>query len=408
MTWRTKLRNASYKGVPFFVESSDFDSGKRLAVHEFPQRDKPYVEELGRKVRKFELTAWVAAHPRNQFDVWPERDALIAACEEEGEGTLVHPYYGEMVGFVETIKVAENAVEKGGMIEINLSFIENGEIDFRATNYRDTFGFASDLYNDVFGSVIDEFNSAFDLTGLSDISVADIYDVFTDTSSVLQSIGRFASGDLSSFEKAFTAIGLSNVSGLISNGRYMANELGTMYEQVSNIVKPSAARAKVGGAPDKIITAYNTLNSTYYAAEYAMRSAQKVTEQARKTVESVSLRGSPDLMSRFEVENLRKDVIITLDDVIFALSEIDGFDETRYALSRLKAAVIEHMTAEAENFGVLFYDSSKNEIPAIVLAYKHYGVLRDDAIVSRNRIPNPLFIKSNSNVELISDVFNTQ
>ena len=47
MSFRDRLRPASYRGVPFFVDFDEDESGKRVQVHEFAKRDDPWPEEMG-------------------------------------------------------------------------------------------------------------------------------------------------------------------------------------------------------------------------------------------------------------------------------------------------------------------------------------------------------------------------
>ncbi|TNY06237.1 DNA circularization protein, partial [Escherichia coli] len=45
------LRPASFRGVGFFVASDQGEYGRRGPVHEYPNRDNPYFEDLGEKAR---------------------------------------------------------------------------------------------------------------------------------------------------------------------------------------------------------------------------------------------------------------------------------------------------------------------------------------------------------------------
>lgn len=44
--WRDRLRDASFRGVPFSVDDDDASFGRRVQLHEYPKRDKPYTEDL--------------------------------------------------------------------------------------------------------------------------------------------------------------------------------------------------------------------------------------------------------------------------------------------------------------------------------------------------------------------------
>ena len=47
--WRDALLPASFKNVEFHVESASEDNGRRIVVHEFPKKESPYAEDMGRR-----------------------------------------------------------------------------------------------------------------------------------------------------------------------------------------------------------------------------------------------------------------------------------------------------------------------------------------------------------------------
>ena len=57
--WRERLLSASFRGVEFGVTKASDDVGRRTVRHDYPQRDDPYVEDLGRAPRVISLTGFV-------------------------------------------------------------------------------------------------------------------------------------------------------------------------------------------------------------------------------------------------------------------------------------------------------------------------------------------------------------
>jgi prophage DNA circulation protein len=126
--WRLKLRPASFKGVVFFVEVDAKAGGRRIALHEYPKRDIPYAEDMGRRAKRFAITAYViGVQTRNVWTNYQDqRDLLINAIEAEGAGTLIRPttaYDIEVVA--EGYSVTERR-EKGGYAQFDITFIESG------------------------------------------------------------------------------------------------------------------------------------------------------------------------------------------------------------------------------------------------------------------------------------------
>ena len=83
MSWKDNLREASFRDVPFFVESVSTEVGRRNVLYEYPFRDDPYIEDLGKAAGVYNVTGYVIQNADNDFDYFTERDNLIAALEAE-------------------------------------------------------------------------------------------------------------------------------------------------------------------------------------------------------------------------------------------------------------------------------------------------------------------------------------
>jgi prophage DNA circulation protein len=161
-TFFEHLRPASWRGVPFQVNGDDAEFGRHVVMHEYPQRNKPYAEDLGRKFRKFKLDAWVCADRTNGFNPWPERDALIEAIEAGDVGTLVHPFWGSLQGHIVSVAVKQTSTTNGGYVNFQMEFFEAGELEFRAYASVDTEGAVAASEEVVYESVVTDFSMAFD------------------------------------------------------------------------------------------------------------------------------------------------------------------------------------------------------------------------------------------------------
>jgi len=118
--WRLRLLPASFRGALFHVEAGARSSGRRLAPHEFPKRDDPYVEDMGRKMRGYSVSAYCIGSFYQD-----DRNDLIRALEAEGSGTLVLPTLGEFVVKAGPYSVRE-VRERGGFCEFEMNFLEAG------------------------------------------------------------------------------------------------------------------------------------------------------------------------------------------------------------------------------------------------------------------------------------------
>ena len=62
--WRDAMLPATFRGVEFHVELDTRASGRRTVVHEYPKRDLPYSEDMGRAAIRFSFTGYL----RNEKD----------------------------------------------------------------------------------------------------------------------------------------------------------------------------------------------------------------------------------------------------------------------------------------------------------------------------------------------------
>ncbi|MDR5784062.1 DNA circularization N-terminal domain-containing protein [Caballeronia sp. LZ065] len=123
-----QLRPASFRGVPFVSLGGEGSFGRRNEVHEYPLRADPWVEDLGRGTRRFRVFGFLVGD-----DVIAQRDLMIAACEKEGAGALVHPTYGRRDVSLMDSRWIERW-EKGRYFEVEFDFIEGGPRVFPASS----------------------------------------------------------------------------------------------------------------------------------------------------------------------------------------------------------------------------------------------------------------------------------
>jgi prophage DNA circulation protein len=122
--WKWQLQPASFRGAGFKVDTNVRASGRRSVLHEFPHRDIPYTEDLGRKAIGFSITGYVIG-PFYKDD----RDELIYALEQEGPGQLILPTLGQLIVQPREYSVRENK-RAGGVAEFEMNFIEAGNAGF--------------------------------------------------------------------------------------------------------------------------------------------------------------------------------------------------------------------------------------------------------------------------------------
>lgn len=137
--WRDSLVMASFRGVMFHVEVSARTSGRRTVVHEYPKRNIPYSEDMGRQAVHWSFTGYILIGDKLLGNVMNNRNQLIVALERDDAGYLIHPSLtspwdgaegassgGPMLVMCERYAVSDSR-QKGGYFEFDLQFVEAGK-----------------------------------------------------------------------------------------------------------------------------------------------------------------------------------------------------------------------------------------------------------------------------------------
>src|SRR6266566_298792 len=135
--WRRILlgEQASFRGVMFHVESGGRSSGRRSVVHEYPKRNEPYAEDMGRAARRFQFSGYLIYRPRKLnetnpilYDYVQQRKKLYDALEQDDAGILIHPVFASGSGIMvmcDRFSMTESR-EKGGYTQFEMSFVVAG------------------------------------------------------------------------------------------------------------------------------------------------------------------------------------------------------------------------------------------------------------------------------------------
>lgn len=387
MSWRDQLQPASFRGVAFHVEADDASFGRRVQLHEYPKRDKPYAEDLGRKAREIGLTAFLVGD-----DYMAARDKLLAAIEEPGPGTLVHPWYGQMTVVVKDdgCRVTHSR-QDGGLARIQLTFVESGELVFPSASAALGAGTltAADHLQEV---TQDDFVETFQVEALP--------------AWVLEDAAAVASDSLGKMEAA-----LATVGGVLANPVSALGDLGQQLQAPAVFAQRvfglfSKASAVVDAATD--MGRYNFLRALGAVRAMALflrqakapglaparaqlvdnRNALAALQRRALLVQASGMAASMPLPVYDDAQGLRAELLRALDD-----EAVDATDQAYDALMDLRAKVHADMTARMRDSARLKVIQPREVMPALALAYDLYEEPgRADEIVARNRVRHPGFV----------------
>lgn len=399
MGWREQLRAASFRGVPFYVQQHETQLGRRLAVHEFPQRDIPFAEDMGRATRKLMVEAYVLG-----VDYMIARDRLLQAVELGGPGMLVHPYLGELRVNVLTCALTESNSELG-LARLRLEFVEAGAAKFPQAEVSGTASVAA--------------------AGAVAITAAQAS--FTRRHVVAGRPSFVAAASSSIFGGA-----LSGVMGAVAKVRAVADKVAALQRDVDAarrdlttlIYAPaSAANALIGSIRNLVRSVASTprdmlsLARTLYrfgsdlpaVASTTTSRRSQATNQAelvqlvRVTAAAEGARAASLVQweSYQEATSARDELLDVMDGLMLAT----GVDDAVYdALRALRTVVVRDVAARGANLARLVQWTPTATQPMLAVAQRLYAdAERVDELVARNGVRHPLFVPGARPLEVLAD-----
>lgn len=407
-----QLLPASFRGIPFEVTASSIRAGRRTVVHEYPQRDKPYVEDIGRATRQITLEAFVVGD-----DYIVRAKKLLGAIEQPGAGTFVHPWLGEMrvtLSAVSELKF-DNAL---GQASVTFTATEAGELEFPSgdTDFESAVLEAADGLSE---SALDRFVSSIDLSVASEYVDAtlsgDLLDVLGVVSNselakvfdLADGIAELASKGLSLIstdprvfaETLAGALGLSRWATTATAWSGVAKQIGNLVgdDRLASGTKEWIAatsedrpmpdlvrRAKQNRAAVETLTR-QVLMSQMTGVAALVDSDKDTTSPGVLLTDQASsgLTRSPATRSYDDLIEVRDAMMQALDAELF----LETDDVVYQAIEEARTAVFEAVTERANTQSRLLTVVPSDVLPALVLAYDwHDDAGRDIEIAARNRI----------------------
>lgn len=387
MSWRDQLQMGKFRGVAFLIHGHDASGGRRLVLNEYPKRDEPYAEDLGRKAREFSVELYVLGS-----DYMTGRDALLAAFEQEGPGTLQHPYLGSRQVAVREYRLRENSRD-GGMATFSVTFVEAGRAAQPSA--------AADTRTGVLAAVdgaIESFKA--DFSGVFDVA----------STAGFVAAEAVAAVELT-FEKVARLVGdvTGPIAALIRAPANMAAEIAGGVAKLRNAATgPRDALKLYAGIFDAgsdmrdvpVTTPARRQQAQNQWATQQLVRRTAVAEAARSAAAADFTNVDEALASRAVLVDAMDELMGATDPVTEAPISHGAFD----ALRALRAAVVEDLRVRGAKLPRVNFYTPAATAPARVLAYRIYGdATRADEIVARNKIRHPGFVPGGVALEVLSD-----
>ena len=398
--WRDNLREASFRGVPFLVDSAQFEGGVRTVSHTYPQRDEPLVEWLGRKVRQYKIEAFLVGD-----DYAANLQKLVAAIEKRptdfplrSSSILIHPYLGHLRVVATGIRYKEVKSE-GRMARVELAFVEAGLEPAPPISTGQQLGKAAKA------------------TEAADVALAANLEENLETLGVVEEI-RAATAD------AIRTMGnvlkeLDVFSGLTADVASLGFQVNQMFNSAASLaVAPATLATTVVGVWDGIVAAAGNARGSLHAYEALL--AQLPILDGGTSTTALGMDANTLLVFDFmrgaaagrAVQAAIQVEWESLDDALAGQSRITAqiddlmeraADAVYPILQDVRSAAAQGVPAPGQSLPSVVTMNLPGTVPSLVLAGTLYDQPRREAeIVRRNRVRHPLFLPGQTPLEVLS------
>ncbi|WDR36586.1 DNA circularization N-terminal domain-containing protein [Pseudomonas serboccidentalis] len=401
MNWRDRLLPASFRGVGFWIDQAKTPVGRKGQLHEYPQRDLPYFEDLGQQAKTHDLTAFIIG-----ADCLEQRDKLLKALEA-GSGELVHPWLGRL-----QVKVGEcdmtHTRQDGGLVTFSLKFYPDRPLSFPTATVS-TQKVLLAKADTLLGSAVARFEQAMTLIKAARIGIANLRNSLTGVYEVIKE-------QLKPLIEQY-----KQITELVKAVKELPKEVATEFKGLLGDIKELKAFAKEGyrgviadvsqqleairkaDAP-KITTGKDTNAAAQAMADLVqdtmlVKVAQWVASMPVATP-TVKLTSTPSVAHQADQPVTRQEVPVT--DEMKALQKaigvaidpmLDKADPKHHqAINDVKEALIAHLKAVASSGVRQVTKSFQESLPALVVAYKQFAdATRVTQVTQSNAMNHPGF-----------------
>lgn len=390
-----QLVGGSFRGVPFHTVGAEIKVGRRNVVNEYPQRDIPYVDDLGRRARRFVVECYVIGP-----DYLYERDALIEAFETKGPGELIHPRYGSVKVSTDGDVSVKESPDQGGIARITVTFVEDGLNTFPKA-VENTVSQVESAANDADDAIGACFADEFSVEGPSFLSLQSLEGLTSSVNGLLKLARQVTS--MAGLVKIVSMVGklMGGLAALIRLPVVLVQSLRSIYAQlVQELNRPLSAFAELqsvfaSNTRSPAVAMSGSTRARSLANDTARADLQRrlsLTNQARVLAVAIS---NTDVIATADQAVALRDALVNQIDIELEVNDPPA--AVAIALSKVRAAVVRDVAARSELLMQRSTYTPQAVLPALALAHRIYqDATRADELVARNGVAHPAFMPARS------------
>lgn len=382
MSWRDRYQHGGkFRDAEFLVDTYDLNFGRRNQVHEFPLKDKPLVEDLGRKAREFNFRAYVLG---DDYDI--DRNKLIEAIEKPGSGPLHHPWLGSMTVTITGARESESS-RRMGIAEFEITCVETGDFEFTYEEPDTAEAVDIEVEKTLAESIL-EFADNFDVLDQISEYVDDVQTAIEDTLNAVETLVDGITGPITDLIRAPAEMA-SALAGTLGNLRNSIQNPFRALDIYKSLFNAGSDTSSIPATTSNRVLMINNIESFN-----SLMKRVAIAEAAR----SSALINWPTLDEAIAnrdniLDAIEEELLADMDDGVFA------------AMSGLRAALVEDVRVRGAKLPRVHYVTYNATLPTLVLAQQVYqDATRDAELIERNNIRHPGFVPGGQPLEVLADV----
>lgn len=423
------LRQCSYKGVPFQAAAVTKTIQRRQVLHEYPQRDIPYLEDLGKGATLYKVTAFLVGD-----NCVAQAKRLEKALLTVGAGTFVHPWDGALTVSVYQASNISYSNSELRYCSLDITFVEAGELGY-PNKLADGPTLARQLADKLGLSAVSDFVESFKQTAayklvqaaingtlletlgiISDAEIAQILGFVDEvTTFAEQAIGLLTDEPRGFAEKLSSVLGLARFASVETRWSGIVNQISQLttseelnrrtnqFAQIPAVVSNIETESLQDSAAVETLTRQillanaigaSTLIGTSLDTAATVKSDQSGSWDTPDGSGEDSERSDPDTVTTSvdELLEVRDHLIAAIDN---ELQNPLISDDLFINLLQARSVVFSILTSKAEGLSRLLSIETPQIEPSLVLAYDYYDdASRSDEIETRNRVIHGAFCPS--------------
>lgn len=395
-SWKDNLRQASFRGFEFLTKDAQTAGGRRTVQHQFPNRETPFTEDMGRAARSYTISGHVLGN-----DYFEAKTKLLEVFEKKGPGELIHPYYGSVFVQVAEVNISESQLE-GAIAVFTAKFLEAGDNRF-PKGINDKTAILADNVLDATDKIKSDFDETFSIAGMPAFAIESARALIAKAQETFDAVTKpladFAEGVA---DLAFATRNLiAETNDLLQSPSELSQRLLDSFQLMEDAISSDKTKTVAYSAFYEFSADEPVVGTTPIREQEKINEAAFVNLMRRAAaVKSSNTAVAAEYVSFNEAEAARVAITEVIDEQVREIENTDG--ELWQALRDVNASLVDALPDVDTDLPSLKEVTVEQDTASLLLTYDLFESMDNEQdIIDRNNIRHPGFIARETVLEVL-------